>query len=207
MAYSAGNLPEAFSLAVATHISMCDQCRAALESFDAVGGALLEDSSQVSVDTDALARTLSMIRSGPQDIDLSQAVESPASTTREIPAPLADYIGDRFEDITWKPIGMGVKQSILETSDDATARLLYIPPGTAVPDHSHSGTELTLVLQGAFADEDDYFAAGDIEVADGDVKHAPVAAEGEACICLAVTEAPLKFSKLFHKAVQPFLNI
>ncbi|MGB1426301.1 MAG: transcriptional regulator, partial [Paracoccaceae bacterium] len=60
MAYSAGNLPEAFSLAVATHISMCDQCRAALESFDAVGGALLEDSSQVSVDTDALTRTLSM---------------------------------------------------------------------------------------------------------------------------------------------------
>ena len=102
---------------------------------------------------------------------------------------------------------MGVKQSILETSDDATARLLYIPPGTAVPDHSHSGTELTLVLQGAFADEDDYFAAGDIEVADGDVKHAPMAAEGEACICLAVTEAPLKFSKLFHKTVQPFLNI
>ena len=207
MAYSAGNLPEAFSLAVATHISMCDQCRAALESFDAVGGALLEDSSQVSVDTDALARTLSMIRSGPQDIDLSQAVERPASKTREIPAPLADYIGDRFEDITWKSIGMGVKQSILETSDDATARLLYIPPGTAVPDHSHSGTELTLVLQGAFADEDDYFAAGDIEVADGDVEHAPVAAEGEACICLAVTEAPLKLSKLFHKAVQPFLNI
>ena len=180
MAYSAGNLPEAFSLAVATHISMCDQCRAALESFDAVGGALLEDSSQVSVDTDALARTLSMIRSAPQDNDLSQAVESPASKTREIPAPLADYIGDRLEDITWKSIGMGVKQSILETSDDATARLLYIPPGTAVPDHSHSGTELTLVLQGAFADEDDYFAAGDIEVADGDVKHAPVAAEGGA---------------------------
>jgi len=206
MAYSSGNLPEALSLAVATHISMCDKCRAALESFDAVGGALLEDSQEVSIDTDALVKTLSLIRSGTQDINLPEAVE-PQSKPCEIPMPLADYIGDRFEDIKWKPIGMGVKQSILETSDDATARLLYIPPGTAVPDHSHSGIELTLVLQGAFEDEDDYFAAGDIEVADGDVKHAPVAAEGMPCICLAVTEAPLKFSKFIHKAVQPFLNI
>ena len=206
MAYSSGNLPEALSLAVATHISMCDKCRAALESFDAVGGALLEDSQEVSIDSDALVKTLSLIRSDPQGINLPKAVEPPSKPC-EIPMPLAGYIGDRFEDIKWKHIGMGVKQSILETSDDATARLLYIPPGTAVPDHSHSGIELTLVLQGAFADEDDYFAAGDIEVADGDVKHAPVAAEGMPCICLAVTEAPLKFSKFIHKAVQPFLNI
>ena len=34
---------------------------------------------------------------------------------------------------------MGVKQSILETAGGATARLLFIPPGTVVPDHSHSG--------------------------------------------------------------------
>ncbi len=43
MAYSAGTLPEAFSLVVATHISMCDECRARLMSFDAIGGALIED--------------------------------------------------------------------------------------------------------------------------------------------------------------------
>ena len=43
MAYSAGTLPEAFSLAIATHISMCNECRATLESFDAVGGQVMED--------------------------------------------------------------------------------------------------------------------------------------------------------------------
>ena len=31
MAYSAGQLEEGFALAIATHISMCDQCRAELE--------------------------------------------------------------------------------------------------------------------------------------------------------------------------------
>ena len=46
MRYSSGTLCEAFSLAVATHISMCDDCRAAMESFEAVGGALLDISAQ-----------------------------------------------------------------------------------------------------------------------------------------------------------------
>ena len=41
MAYSAGTLPEAFSLVVATHISMCDECRAQAGSFDFVGGQIL----------------------------------------------------------------------------------------------------------------------------------------------------------------------
>ena len=43
IAYASGNLAESFSVAVATHISLCDQCRAALESYNAIGGALLED--------------------------------------------------------------------------------------------------------------------------------------------------------------------
>ena len=43
LAYSAGQLEEGFSLAIATHISMCDQCRAELESLEAVGGAIFEN--------------------------------------------------------------------------------------------------------------------------------------------------------------------
>ena len=43
LAYSAGQLEEGFSLAIATHISMCDQCRAELESLEAMGGAVFEN--------------------------------------------------------------------------------------------------------------------------------------------------------------------
>jgi putative transcriptional regulator len=38
MGYAAGTLPEAFNLVVATHVSLCDDCRAALAEFEAVGG-------------------------------------------------------------------------------------------------------------------------------------------------------------------------
>ena len=43
MGYAAGVLPEAFSLVAATHVSLCDDCRARLAAFEAVGGAVLEE--------------------------------------------------------------------------------------------------------------------------------------------------------------------
>ena len=63
MAYAAGNLPEAFSLVVATHVSLCDECRARLGAFEAVGGSLIEDSSTATLSDGALAACLARIGS------------------------------------------------------------------------------------------------------------------------------------------------
>ena len=102
---------------------------------------------------------------------------------------------------------MPVVPDILRTGRDASARLLYIPAGQAVPDHGHRGLELTLVLQGAFRDETARFGRGDLEIADEAVEHTPVAEEGEVCICLAATDAPLRFNAIIPRLAQPFLRI
>ncbi len=202
MAYAAGSLPEAFDLMVATHLSLCDHCRARAESYEAVGGHVLDEQSDaVSMSDTSLAATMALISQG-------APTPKPARPGCAIlPTPLQDYVGGTVDDIQWKPIGMGVKQAILPTSKEATARLLFIPAGVAVPDHSHNGTELTMVLQGAFSDEVDRFARGDVEIADEDLHHTPTADITEDCICLAVTDAPLKFSKLMPRLFQPFLRI
>ncbi len=202
MAYSAGTLPEAFSLAVAAHISMCDECRARLASFDAVGGALMEDCGDAALSDTAFQDTLALIDAA--DLTASEPTQTAAGT---LPRPVQDYIGGDLDAVKWKSVGMGVKQAILPTSKDATARLLYIPAGAAVPDHGHRGTELTLVLQGAFADEVDRFGPGDIEIAGEDLDHTPVAEIGADCICLAVTDAPLRFRGFLPRIAQPFLRI
>ena len=205
MAYSAGDLPEAVNLIVATHISLCDECRAALGSYDAVGGAVLDTCDTVEMSKASLNSVLDMIHA--QD---SVVQDKPASSTVHddvLPAPLVDYVGGGLENVRWRSAGMGVKQAILPTSKDATARLLYIPAGTAIPDHGHHGLELTLVLKGAFQDEGGYFGRGDIEVASEDLNHTPVADISEDCICLAVTDAPLKFKGLVPRIAQPFLGI
>ena len=196
MAYSAGNLPEAFNLIVAAHVSMCDECRARLASFDSVGGALLEETGTASIDDNSFAETMRLINSGAVSDPIRQPQEKAAKSV--LPAPLRDYIGGDLDKVKWRPIGMGVKQAILPTSKEASIRLLYIPAGTAVPDHGHRGMELTLVLQGAFVDETDRFGPGDIEIADEDLNHTPIADIGE---------APLRFNKLIPRMAQPFLRI
>ena len=181
---------------------MCDDCRAALESYEAVGGALLDVSDPEEMGDDSFESVMALIESQPtQTTQISERVAS------DVPSALSDYIGGSLHDIKWRPIGLGVKQSLLKTSGNSTARLLYIPAGTAVPHHSHNGNELTLVLKGAFEDEVARFGPGDVEMADEDLDHQPIAVEGEDCICLAVTDAPLKFQTFVHKLVQPFLKI
>lgn len=203
MAYSAGTLPEAFNLIVATHLSMCDACRAHAASFDAVGGEVLDQMvKEHPVSDSSLAATMALIAGGPVD-----QITAPVQRPGILPAPLQSYVGGDLDAIKWKPMGMGVKQAILPTSSDATARLLFIPAGTAMPDHSHHGMEMTMVLKGAFQDEDDYFARGDVEIADSETQHTPVADIHEDCICLAVTDAPLQFDRLIPKIAQRFLRI
>lgn len=207
-AYAAGTLPEAFNLIVATHISMCDECRADLHAHEALGGAVLEGVGSVDMASDALTACMARISAASEVMIKADVRPLRASRSDPIfPQPLRDYVGGGLSDVKWRSAGMGVKQAILPTSRDATVRLLYIPAGAEVPDHGHNGIEMTLVLQGAFRDAFSRFAAGDIEICDTDVEHKPVAEEGQACICLAATVAPLKFSGIFPKIAQPFLRI
>lgn len=204
LSYAAGNLPEAFNLVVATHISMCDECRARLGAFEAMGGVMLQEAVPASanqlpeVDLDA---TLARIENGRAD-DIRVA-----PSNSDLPAVLQDYIGGSLDDVKWRSVGKGVRQAILPTSKDASVRLLHIPAGTKVPDHGHRGMELTLVLQGAFRDEHDRFGPGDIEIATEDDEHTPIAEMDVDCICLAATDAPLRFTGLLERIAQPFLRI
>lgn len=201
MAYSAGTLPEAFNLMVASHLSLCDTCRAQAESFDALGGEILDHACGAELSTASFASTMDLIDGG--EITLARPENKPGL----LPGPIQDYVGGDLDSVKWKPIGMGVKQAILPTSSEATARLLFIPAGTAMPNHGHHGMEMTMVLKGAFQDADGYFARGDVEIADSDLHHTPVADIHEDCICLAVADAPLQFNRLLPRIAQRFLRI
>lgn len=202
MAYSAGTLPEAFALVAATHVSMCDECRARLASFDAIGGAMVEDAEESALSEGSFEAMMARLDGLPQ-----ATARAPLRGKGILPAPLVDYVGGGIEAVRWRPVGMGVRQAILRTEGPSSVRLLYIPGGHAVPDHGHRGTELTLVLQGAFRDESDRFGRGDIEIADEDLEHTPVAEAGEPCICLAATDAPLRFNALIPRIAQRVFRI
>lgn len=197
-AYAAGTLPQAFAVVVAAHVSMCDQCRVALEAHNAVGGAVLDTTGAVAVSDQMKDDLLAML----------DAPFEPAPVYRRkgiYPGPVIEALKGRAP--RWKRLGAGVRQDILADDRHGSLRLLYIPPGQAVPDHGHNGVELTLVLQGSFSDETGHFGVGDLEIADEGLEHTPIAGAEEPCICLAATDAPLRFNALIPRILQPLFRI
>jgi putative transcriptional regulator len=65
----------------------------------------------------------------------------------------------------------------------------------------------TGVLRGAFEDESGAYHRGDLQEVDEEIAHQPLALPQEDCICLAITDAPLRFKSLAARIAQPFLGI
>ncbi len=205
LAHACGQLPEAFNLVVAAHLTMCDECRARAGAFDALGGAVIDADPGAGMDDmadAAVAAAVARITGAPQ-----VKAWPVARAAGVLPAPLADYVGGDLDAVRWRSVGMGVRQAILPTARGASARLLHIPAGAAMPGHGHGGLELTLVLQGAFVDEGERYGPGDVESADAATQHTPVAEAWGDCICLAASDAKLKFSGLLPRLAQPFFRI
>jgi putative transcriptional regulator len=199
--YAAGTLAEGWSLAVATHLALCAECRDKLAVAEAAGGQLLETLAQQPVDAGSWAAVRN--RLGTPD-----AAGPSQPETAILPKPLRDYVGGDIDAIRWRRLGKGAAQLRLKTGDRQTqVRLLRIPAGKPVPEHSHRGRELTVVLTGAFHDGEALFARGDVEDADDSIQHIPTATPEADCICLAVTEAPLRFTSWIVRAMQPILGI
>ncbi|WP_287885351.1 MULTISPECIES: ChrR family anti-sigma-E factor [Paracoccus] len=196
-AYRAGTLPHAFGVVVAAHLSLCDQCRARHEAADMIGGAFLLGAEGANLRADARDRMMAALD--------APAPKPPPRASGPFPSAVMHELGGRPPH--WRMLGGGIRQQILTTDREGSLRLLYIPPGKAVPEHGHSGQELTLVLQGSFSDSAGAFHRGDVEVAHDEIDHQPVAGPGEPCICLAATYAPLRFRALIPRLLQPIFRI
>ena len=196
--YAAGSLPQVFATVVAAHVSLCPQCRAALEAHQAVGGVVLDGIATSAVSKDMKQATLALL-------DAPYIPQPEYDRSGIYPGPVVQAMEGKNP--KWKTLGMGVKQSILSEDRSGSVRLLYIPAGQAVPDHGHNGLELTLVLQGSFTDETGQFGVGDVEIGDSDLEHTPIADAGLPCICLAATDARLRFNAFLPRLLQPLFRI
>ena len=210
VAYAAGTLDEANSLVIAAHLTLCPACRDDIVAYEALGATLMEELPEAVMAPQALATTLERVRHEPRSLaSVSSPLPSRHAPTSSImlPAPLRHYVGGDIDAAKWQALGPGIHHMLLVTSAGVTARLLRIAPGRSVFDHSHGGPELTLVLNGSYLSQGERFARGDLEFADENVNHRPVAGMEDVCICLAATDAPLRFGSWIGRLMQPFIGI
>lgn len=199
--FASGTLDNARSFVVAAHVRACAKCLAHVRRFEDVGGALLADQAPVAMNPGAAEVMLAAIlqkhgdagehlRETATDLDLSTVT----STFREGP---------------WRWLGPGLGYRILAKSDAGEARvfLLKAAPGTSLPDHTHTGTELTLVLSGTYVHHAGRFGPGDFEEADSTIEHQPVAEDGETCICLVAMDGQLRLKGLSGRLKELFIRV
>lgn len=208
LTYAAANLAEAWSLVVATHLSLCPACRRREAQLSAIGGVALEDFAPASISDTALVDCLARLDDEPIGLMQTQTKRDVIPAGRSIlPQPLREYAGGDVDALGWSYIGFGLRQHILPLDGGPQARLLRVREGIALPEHGHRGLELTLVLAGSFSEGGKEFRRGDIAVADEEVEHIQVVGRGEPCICLTVADAPLIFHQWLPRLAQRFAKI
>ncbi|MBI1260796.1 MAG: hypothetical protein GC184_03645 [Rhizobiales bacterium] len=205
MAYAAGTLSEGASLMVASHLSFLPDAVTKVAAAEAVGGALLDTLSPIGMDDDALARTLSRLDTAPAEQPEAHASAAPSHT---LPQPLREWLGCDVDDLKWSFLGPGMKKvKLWRGENDERLWMLRAQPGVKIPRHGHNGTELTLVLKGSFTDPHGTYARGDIEETDTSDSHGLTIGTDEECICLALTNGPIRFESMAARLLQPFIGL
>jgi putative transcriptional regulator len=201
-ATAAGLLAEPLLLIARTHVAMCRSCSAHGRQLLALGGALLDSGETAALGQDLRERVLAGL-----DREESARRQPCETVAGDVPAPLVPYVGPRFDDLSWRSFGAVGEIRLLPEAHGYVTRLLRIRPGAGVPDHTHEGLEATVVIKGAFKDCTGRYGPGDVALVEGDLDHSPVAEHGEPCICLAVTDAPLRLTGSLGRFLNPFVRL
>lgn len=205
MRLACGDVDEAFAVVATAHLAMCAECSDAVRTAEEIGGEMLLSLDEAHLSDDAVE---CMMRS----IDVAGGLPNPAKPSvrhdtiaSDVPAPLVRFVGPSLNNIDWsRPFG-GVRKRNLRLGPECTSSLymLKIASGKSMPEHGHGGSEMTLVLSGAYRDEIGRFGPGDIADLDEHIEHRPIVDSDEPCICVVATEAPTRFKSLIGKALQP----
>lgn len=164
--YVTGSLPRGPALVVSAHLALQPKAREMTRTFDAAGGMLL----------DAI-----------EPVEIAQPAWLEAETGRDYSShALRDIDGmahvlSSLDQGRWRRNLAGMLMMPLPGCD---AELLKLEAGRKVPEHGHSGLEVTLVLSGELDDGTQIYRRGDLLVHDEDSEHQPGAAKGGDCICL-----------------------
>lgn len=204
--YIEASLAPELSLAIAAHLDLCPHCQRIKMDLEAEAGAALANiAAAQAVDTD-WQQMLDFITAQP---------EVPVKTERRqpftlhiqnseilVPASLKPLLQNKLK---WFSLG-GISTAKLAGEDQHNVSLLYIRKDSEVPQHTHLGLEITLVLKGKIYDEAGCYGEGDLLINTPDHTHTP-RTMSEDCLCLSVLTAPLKFKKGLTRLLNPLQHL
>lgn len=203
-AYAAGGLPKSLHALVGSHLELNPESRVYVHALETTLASSFEDNEPVAV-KNRRARLDEIFSAQPVASVVSDDQVSDEPVTDE-PKSLRHFLGKSVDAMEFRTVLPGVKECRIETDDGTTAILYRIRGGKKMPQHTHEGSEVTLVIRGAFRDETGTYGRGAVAITDEDIDHTPVAVEGEECLCFAVMDAPLRLTGPIGKYFNRFIR-
>ncbi|HEH9439047.1 TPA: cupin domain-containing protein [Aeromonas sobria] len=203
-AFAADELPLPLAVGLSAHCELCPDCAARLKTFeeelaqqylDSPAAPELAPRDDVALDAgfDAM---LADILAQPEPV-AAPVIDLPRAQPTELEVAGHAYrlprVLARYRSPKWRHIGAIRQQSLPLDEMGARASLLHIEAGGRIPEHTHQGYELTLLLAGTIEDGDTCYKAGDFIWRDASHSHSPHTPDG--CLCYTVQDAPVQFTK------------
>ncbi|GAA5134634.1 ChrR family anti-sigma-E factor [Thalassotalea piscium] len=206
-----GDLPASLSAGIAMHAEMCPKCQEKIAQLtEHVAENSFEDES-INFKVDNTKNTLEVNESlnfedmintitASDKIDtLKPQVEKTVvfkNKSYTLPAALHNIESGKTANI-----GKLSRARLQLNEGEIHTTLLHIEPGGGVPEHTHKGFELTLLLDGSFHDDEGEYVKGDFIMRDSSHQHQPISKNG--CLCYTVSNAPLHFTQGINKLLNP----
>jgi putative transcriptional regulator len=107
----------------------------------------------------------------------------------------------------WSHLVGKLWQAPVNIGGDTVANFIFMEKGGSVPEHTHRGTEMTLVVNGEFSDGLADYDSGDFMVMDENHVHTPIATSDEGCLVFSIVDKPLHFTSGWARLINPFSHL
>jgi putative transcriptional regulator len=206
LTFSAGNCRPPTALMISAHIDMCAQCQSTTRQMQEV--LAIEALSEETPLSNEYASMMS-------DITLLPVAESFDGKNQALPLELDGRYFTlpralrRYQSNTgnWSRLAGKLWQAPVDIGGSDKATFIYMEKGGKVPEHTHKGTELTLVIDGQYSDGLADYDCGDFTLLDATNKHLPHSEAEEGCLVFTIVDKPLHFTSGIARVLNPFSHL
>lgn len=208
--FAEGSLGLLESLIIAAHCDMCSRCRQIVEQHIRILSAKVFDFPLgEGSKTTQFAQMLNTITQlplvkGKKTSSVTQEYIVLDGKSFPLPKTLQRVLSKTGD---WSGLVGKLWQARVDMDSPGLASFIYMGQGGRVPEHTHCGSEYTLVLDGEYCDELNHYRTGDFVTMGHEQLHTPYSQARSGCLVFSVLDQPLQFTSGLARLLNPFSHL
>lgn len=200
-----GNSAPGTALVVSAHVDMCCHCQSVVNAIQEETSEKAFQAASMSPDFDRMLADIVRLPAA-EKVSPAHLPSSIMLDGREftLPRSLRRYVKNTGD---WSHLLGKLWQAPVDLGPIGKANFIYMEKGGKVPEHTHRGNEVTLVIDGEFSDGIGHYDSGDFMLMNDSHKHTPHSEADEGCLVFSVVDQPLHFTSGIARLLNPFSHL